>query len=167
VNLYINYPALPPSSNHIYVRTRFGLRLTKIATKYAEDFSYHVVRMHLPEINEMNKSGVFALHLKFFFPSLLNDGAFKEDPKKRSKTLYKKIDISNRVKLLEDCIRDALSIDDSQTFAASQEKYQDSSVGESGRVQIIVQELDPLEFGLPDKGVLSSLMAGLRKDPNE
>lgn len=163
MTLHIVYPKLPPSSNHIYAKTPFGLRLTKEARKYAEDFSYHVVRMHLPEINSLDRNGVFALHLKFFYDSLLNEGAFSPNPKKRPKTLYKKTDLSNRIKLLEDCIRDALAIDDSQTFAASQEKYLDASVGDDGRVEILVQEIDPTTFGLPPKGVIDDLIAGLRR----
>ena len=35
--IYIEYNELPPSSNHIYARTRFGTVLTKQAKKYAEE----------------------------------------------------------------------------------------------------------------------------------
>lgn len=161
--LYIDYDELPPSSNHIYARTRFGTVLTKVAKKYAEDFSYKVIRKHLPEISQLNKNGVFSLQLRFTFKSLLNEGAFDENPKKRPTTLYKRIDLSNRIKLIEDCIRDVIGIDDSQTFTSQQLKMQDPNVGEKGRVEIIISEVMPDLYGLPPKEELDRLAAGLKK----
>lgn len=161
--IYIEYDELPPSSNHIYARTRFGTVLTKQAKKYAEDFSYQVIRKYLPEINQLNRNGVFSLQLRFTFPSLLNESAFDPNPKKRPTTLYKKIDLSNRIKLLEDCIRDALGIDDSQTFVAYQVKVQDPNVGEKGKVEIIISEVEPTQYGLPNTERITELVAGLKK----
>jgi Holliday junction resolvase RusA-like endonuclease len=141
-NIVIVYNKLPPTSNKIYFQ---GTRLRSEARKYAEDFSYDVVRNHLPEISMLNRNGVFALHLRFYFDALMNKSFLDLDPKKRAESLYKKLDLSNRVKLLEDCIRDALAIDDSQTFAASQEKYQDPG---KERVEILVQEIEAAQFGV-------------------
>lgn len=142
--LHITYPELPPSSNKLYFR---GTILTKVAREYAERFSYHVVRNYLPTISKMDKDAVYALHLRFYFPTLVND-SFNNDkiaPSKRAKNRYKRIDLSNRIKLLEDCIRDAIAIDDSQTFSASQEKHQDPT---NPRVEILVSQVNPKYFGV-------------------
>ena len=143
--IHIVYRELPPSSNHIYFR---GTILTKKAREYAERFSYQVTREHLAEISGLNPNGLYALHLRFYFDSLVNESYRnpKVAPSRRAKTRYKKLDLSNRIKLLEDCVRDALSIDDSHTFAASQEKHHDPV---DPRVEIFVQEVDPKDFGIP------------------
>lgn len=142
--LRIVYDELPPTSNKIYFQ---GVRLTRHAREYAERFSYHVTRQYLHAISDLNKDAVYAVHLRFFFDELENTSFNNPSvaPHKRAKSRYKKIDLSNRIKLLEDCLRDFLGVDDSQTFAASQEKHQDPG---HERVEIYVQEVDPELFGL-------------------
>lgn len=140
--LTIIYSRLPPTSNKIYFR---GTILTSAARKYAEDFSLEVVRKYLPEISEINRKGVFSLHLKFFFETLINESYFS-NKKNKAKTLYKRTDLTNRVKLLEDCVRDALAIDDCQTFHASLEKHHAPG---NERVEITITEIDPSYFNVP------------------
>lgn len=144
--LQIDYPIIPPTSNKLYFK---GTMLTAVARKYGEDFSKYVMQNYGSEILEMDTQSVYALHLRFFFEQLQNARWLdpKCPPSKKPKSRYKKIDLSNRIKLLEDCVRDALDIDDSQTFAASQEKHQ-VRPGEPERVQIVIQRVDPSWFGL-------------------
>lgn len=134
---------LPPTSNKIYIR---GTILTKEARVYAEKFAAFA-KQFLPEISEMNTKGIFGLHLKFFFDNLINEtwDDVTKPPSRRAKSRYKRIDLTNRIKLLEDCVRDALDIDDSQTFAASQEKHLDKK---NPRVEIEIEELNPKLFGI-------------------
>jgi Holliday junction resolvase RusA-like endonuclease len=143
--LEVVYPELPPTSNKIYFR---GTQLTTKARKYAEDFALYM-RNYLAEISEMDPNAIYALHLRFFFAQLVNPtyNNMRLPPSKRAKSRYKRIDLSNRIKLLEDCIRDALAIDDSQTFAASQEKHQ-CQMGEVERVEITVHQVMPELFGI-------------------
>ena len=144
--LKIVYGVLPPSSNKIYFR---GTILKKEAREYAERFAMVVSREHLPEISEMDPDALYAVHLRFFFETVVN--LSYNNPKvplsKRAKTRYKKFDLTNRIKLLEDCIRDALAIDDSQTFVASQEKHMDPI---NPRVEIYIHEVEPSMFGVPE-----------------
>lgn len=144
--LRMTYPVLPPSSNKIYFR---GTILKKEARDYAEKFSLFAAQKHLHEISQMNPQGLFALHLRFFFETLVNEtwNNMSLPPSRRAKSRYKKLDLSNRIKLLEDCVRDALDIDDSQTFAASQEKHQDPK---NPRVEIEVEEVSPALFGVQE-----------------
>lgn len=64
------YPVLPPTSNKIYYR---GTILTGVSREYAESFAAWAAKNHLHEINELNPDGLFALHLRFFFNTLVNE----------------------------------------------------------------------------------------------
>lgn len=143
--LKIVYGELPPSSNKIYFR---GTILTKTAREYAERFSMVVSREYLPAINLLNPLAVYGVHLHFYFETVVNDTFNNPNvkPSKRAKSRYKRFDLTNRVKLLEDCVRDAIAIDDSQTFVASQEKHMDPL---NPRVEIFIHEVDPSMFGIP------------------
>lgn len=156
VLLHILYPELPPSSNKLYWGNANNRRLTSGAKKYAESFSYHVTRNHLSELQVFDNSKAYALHLRFYFPTLINANFYDSKPARKNKagavvekTRFKKMDLSNRIKLLEDCIRDVLGVDDSHTFASSQEKHHSPVHGPRGAVEILVQEVVPELFGVP------------------
>ena len=140
------FPELPPSSNHIYIR---GHILTTEARQYAEKFAHYCVQNYLPAINSTlmpTPTSVYAIHLHFYFETVFNESYFDTNlpASKRAQTRYKKVDLTNRIKLLEDCVRDAIGIDDCLTFSASQEKHMDPSFP---RVEIFIQEVDPALFG--------------------
>lgn len=143
--LKIIYGELPPSSNKIYFR---GTILTKKAREYAERFSLQVAREYLPAISQLNPEALYGLHLHFYFETVVN-WTFRDmklPVSKRAKSRYKKFDLTNRIKLLEDCVRDSLAIDDSQTFVACQEKHMDPT---NPRVEIFIHEVQPTLFGVP------------------
>ena len=143
-SLFISFPVVPPTSNRLYFH---GTKLTQVARDYAEAFAKYAAQNHLHQISQMNPDGIFAVHLRFYFESLENEtwNDLSIKPSRRAKTRFKKIDLTNRIKLLEDCIRDALDIDDSHTFAGSQEKHQDPK---NPRVDVYVNEVSPELFGL-------------------
>lgn len=145
--LKIVYRELPPSSNKLYFK---GTILTKVAREYGERFSMVVAREYLPEINTLDPNALYGVHLHFYFETVVNDSY--NNPKvpasKRAKSRYKRFDLTNRIKLLEDCVRDAIAIDDSQTFIASQEKHMDQK---DPRVEIYIHEVDPSQFGIPEE----------------
>jgi hypothetical protein len=145
MSLHIIYPEIPPTSNKIYFR---GTILRKEAREYAERFAHFVAVNHLPQIMTMNPDGLFMLSLHFYFDNVLNETWNNPEvkPSKRAKTRYKRMDLSNRIKLIEDCVRDAISIDDSQTFEGQQTKNYDPS---NPRVEIFVAEVDPAWYGIP------------------
>jgi 1-deoxy-D-xylulose 5-phosphate reductoisomerase len=144
LSLHVVFDQLPPSANKIYFR---GTVLTAKARKYAEDFAKHMAQHHLHEIVLLDKDAVYAFHMHFYFDTLVNAtwGDEKLPPSKRAKSRYKRIDLDNRIKLITDCVRDAIAIDDCQVFAASQEKHMDPT---HERVEIFVQEVRPQDFGL-------------------
>jgi hypothetical protein len=148
--LKMTFPEIPPTSNHIYVK---GTILTTEARGYAERFSQYSAQNYLHLINQIvvGPRSVFAIHLHFYFDTVLNESYMNPlvPESKRAQTRYKKFDLTNRIKLLEDCVRDALGFDDCLTFAASQEKHMDPSFP---RVEVFVHEVDPALFGVPSEG---------------
>jgi hypothetical protein len=146
--LNVVYPVMPPTSNRIYFR---GTILTKDARRYAEDFSRFFAVTHGHEVVDIDPSCLYALHLVFHF-NVLNDGWLERNKsgQRKAKGPYKKVDLSNRVKLLEDCIRDAIGVDDSHTFAATQTKCHEKDPTRH-RVEIAIQRVDPLMFGVPQE----------------
>lgn len=142
--IHLQYPILPPTSNRIY---RKGTALTDEAREYAERFSLAMVRFqHL--FLQIDDTAVFGLHLRFFMnllnPSWNNPAV---PPSRRAKSRYKRIDLDNRIKLLTDCIRDAIDVDDSQIFAASQEKHHVAAESEE-HLEAFIQEVPPSLFGV-------------------
>jgi Holliday junction resolvase RusA-like endonuclease len=142
------FDGLPPTSNKIYVRGRI---LTTEARVYQEQFSANG-RKYLSIFTQMggpiDDDTAYAVHLRFFM-NLLNESwnDMSVAPSRRAKTRYKKIDLDNRIKLVTDCVRDLVGVDDSHIFAASQEKHHINS-GQQERVEILVQTVDPRLFGL-------------------
>ena len=145
--LKMNYPLMPPSSNHIYmpIGGHGRMALTKEARAYAEQFSEYIHRNYGHLINRLNPEGVFAVHIYFFFPTLLNKGWDTKVKSRRPLSRYKRLDLENRRKLLDDCIRDAIGIDDSLFLATSAEKHHDPV---NPHLEIILQEVDPSLFGM-------------------
>lgn len=144
--LKIVYPELPPTSNKIYFR---GTILRKTAREYAERFSMEVSREYLPLISQLDPNALYGIHLHFYFDTVINEtfNNPRVPASKRAKSRYKRFDLTNRIKLLEDCVRDALAIDDSQTFVAAQEKHMDPK---NPRVEIFIHEVQPSMFGVPE-----------------
>lgn len=160
------YRELPPSSNSIYVK---GTILSSKARAYGERFAAWAIQNHGPELLQLgtlHQEALYSIELWFFFESLVNEAYYSEGPtyvweekvkdKKTGKLVktgktevrrrspWKKFDLTNRVKLLEDCVRDAVDIDDSQTIDAHLFKRQDA---EAPRVEIILRpfaDLSPL-----------------------
>lgn len=135
--LFISYPVLPPTSNHLYFR---GTILTKKAREYKEAFKEHVIKNYMYQISALDPGALYGLHLRFFFPTLINRS-------ETAKSRYKRIDLTNRIKFLEDCLKEVVSIDDSQTFIAAQEKHH---CPENPRVEITYYPVDPTVFGIPN-----------------
>lgn len=146
--LHLVYPVLPPSANHIYIR---GTVLKREAREYKAAFKQWAVQNHMHDISNFAAGSdlVYGLHLAFFFDSLVNESYNDKTkpPSRRAKTRYKRLDLDNRVKFLQDCIRDVIDVDDSRIFAASQEKHQDPI---NPRVEIVVQSVDPTLFGIEE-----------------
>lgn len=162
VNLW--YPVLPPSSNKLYFK---GTMLTQVAREYKEQFKMYVVQNYMHLIGEMPmpnskytdpKSGeivdhetkepnlVFGLTLLFYMDCLTSWCDPKVYKAHQARFRFRKVDLTNRIKFIEDCFKYAVDIDDSLTFASTQMKMH--SPDQEG-VMLSYYVMAPEQFGVP------------------
>jgi len=103
-------PWLPPSANHAYFNLpRGGRTLTTEGKKFKRETAAYLVQTYPTELQFFKPNVPYGVGIQFIFPELEN----KTWPGKAT-TRYKKVDTSNRVKLLEDVLGEVANIDDSQ-----------------------------------------------------
>jgi Holliday junction resolvase RusA-like endonuclease len=139
--------SLPPSTNHLYQRTRYGgVALTKAANAFKEHVRKTVADdIHLIRL-QVDQDTVYSLDLKVFFTQLENKGWFKKtrEGKHGAKTRYKDLDVDNRIKFLQDCIAKALQIPtDAQFFEIHLEKHEDP---DNPRAEVVIAVTDRDRF---------------------
>lgn len=110
---------LPPSSNQAYFNHPSGGRaLTKAGTAYKKDVTNYIVKNHATQTGQLKKDKAVGMLVALGFTDLFNKGW-----PKTAKTRYKRIDLDNRYKLLQDAIFEATAIDDSQICFDFHYKY--------------------------------------------
>jgi len=171
--LAIQYPTLPPSANHIYYNRPGGGRgKTAEAQAWENRFIAAVSQHHLFTIRSIQDhadlGAVFGFDITLLMTpkELLNQGwlsRYKKDTwigkigtparrlklagQRKAETRYKKIDVTNRFKLVEDAMAAALGIDDSNTFVVGGKKMVFS---DQPGVFVTVSIDDPRAFGVPE-----------------
>ena len=105
---------LPPSVNQVYATTRGGKR---VMTQKGKTFKQQVrsrVGAECASRTDLVDLAALPLSLKIeiFLDTVVNKGWSTG----KAKTRYKRVDTTNRQKLLEDAVSEALGIDDSQFF---------------------------------------------------
>tara|TARA_Y100000816_G_C26007558_1_gene526634 strand:- start:580 stop:1059 length:480 start_codon:yes stop_codon:yes gene_type:complete len=106
---------MPPSVNKAYMSIGRGRRALSIEGK---TYKRSVIDSLIPHVasDKILTSFVkpdlpLSLHIHLFFKDIENKGW----PKK-AKTRYKRLDVSNRIKLLEDALFECLGVDDCNVF---------------------------------------------------
>jgi hypothetical protein len=156
--LSISYGVLPPSDNHIrdVGYTQYGgkrhamIRYTTEALNYKKLVVRHINDAYFIEVQKFVREHkpwtVYELSFIFVFPSdeLLTAGWLKGT----TKSPYKRVDTTNRRKLLEDALAEAIGIDDSLFWEGHGVKLVggDSAIPE---VHMILEEADPERYGVP------------------
>lgn len=120
MTVHMQIEGLPISSNHAYINLPKGGRtLSKEGRKYKAETSGYLVRTFPTEMMIFKKDVPFGYLVQFCFPNLFNKGW----PEK-AKTRYKKLDVSNRLKLFEDALFNASGVDDSQVCSGHFDKIE-------------------------------------------
>lgn len=133
----ISFRGLPLSANHAYFDRPGGGRVLKAAGKgYKTEVSAFIVRYHQNEIRDLQKDRAYGLAIKLVSPNIENAGW----PHKAA-TRYKKFDISNRVKLLEDALMEAFGIDDCQIL----DLYVSKRKGEEETTHVLFWDLESVD----------------------
>ena len=111
--IHLHLEGIPLSTNHAYDNMRGGgRRLSKAGEKYINETKDTLVRQFRKELMFLKPDTMYLVCFRFYFKEIENAGWFKGTAKSR----YKQIDVSNRVKLLEDCLKNVAGIDDSQNM---------------------------------------------------
>lgn len=146
-SLSMSFPFLPPSENRIRVhRKQGGQTYSREAQNFIKRFADHARENYFAQIAKFTAghrhSSIYALQLRFVFDTLVNKGWLK----KAAKTVYKKKDVGNRDKLLQDCVVMVLgNMDDSIYFDVQLVKTMGPDVG----VHVGLWEVDPDDYGIP------------------
>jgi Holliday junction resolvase RusA-like endonuclease len=138
LNIWVPY--FPPSSNNIYIRHPSGKG--RILSQEARTFKIRAMKTIQQEgrvsLMQVQKNVPYELHLVLFFPQVENQNSSKGDR-------YKKIDLSNRIKLIEDTVSEAVGLDDSHNFRLKQEKHCNP---QSPGLYVVLRRVPEEEVGL-------------------
>lgn len=118
--IHFHLSGLPPSLNHAYytmVQRKGGknipLRvLTTEGKKYKIAIKTELASKHQDVLGFFKPDRPYCLVVKFF----MKDLSTKTWAEGKAQSRYKKVDVSNRLKLFEDALTDACGHDDSQHF---------------------------------------------------
>lgn len=106
---------IPPSSNHAYFNLKKGGRaLTKEGERYKNETRTYLAANYQREMKYFTQNTEYTIFFQF---SILPKDFYNQSFGKArgAESLIKRFDASNRVKLLEDALKDATSVDDSCT----------------------------------------------------
>ena len=136
IKLEIN--ELPPSINKLYTISSFrSITLTAAGRKFKNKIISEFTQKLLFHIGQLDPNKAHTLEFIFYMPEIENKGW--EDGK--TKTRFKRQDITNLIKLLEDCLMTVLCIDDSSLVSSSFSKVKGGP-----KVGITIIELDEDEY---------------------
>jgi len=133
-------PYLPPSSNKIYIRHPKGMGkiLSGDARKFKIDAMRAIQEAGRVAFMSLKNNVPYELRLAFFLDTVENKNS-------KAGERFKQIDLSNRVKLIEDTISEATGIDDRHNFRIVLEKHCDPK---NTGIYITLAELNEEEVGL-------------------
>lgn len=107
------FSELPPSDNHLYTN---GFKGRRVKTTNGRNIANHLKSellgqwMHLPALDQNVPYGLVTV---VFLSNLLNETFGRKGGTERR---YKKLDASNRGKLIEDVVSELIGVDDSSAF---------------------------------------------------
>lgn len=147
--IYIVLESLPPSSNQAYFNApskkgkggamqRGGRVLTAAGKAYKKEVVNHIAKHHGMQTQQLKKDATIGCLIAYGFPDMLSKG-WPETAQWR----YRKNDLANRPKLLQDAIVEATAIDDSQICFDYKYKYQ----SEKPQTTIYIWNEDEEPFG--------------------
>jgi Holliday junction resolvase RusA-like endonuclease len=132
--IHIAMQGLPPSLNELYIKTRGGKRaLSEGGRKYKAETTALLAQKFQAEMRQLTPNTPFLVLARFYFENVENLGWGKGTCSR-----YKRIDVTNRIKVLEDCLKDAGGVDDSQNLTMILDKRE----GRPERVDLWIWNLE-------------------------
>ena len=124
---------LPPSTNKLYINNRWGGRVLSAAAKKFSVAAKLALSKKWAFEKALTPNEPYKLELEFYLKKVTNSGWPK------TKLRYKKQDVTNYIKLLEDVICEVSGIDDSCFMQVSVAKFEDRL---NPRIEIKITEVD-------------------------
>ncbi len=146
-SLKLVIPFIPPTSNSIYVTIWKQKRIVKSkeAEAFKQRFISEVVPTYLPWISRMSSSPetIYEVTTIFYLDrwDIMNKGWFNNPRTAASR--YKKMDTGNRLKLIHDCLSEAIGVDDSHFFSIKANKAVAQEWGLEPQVHVFVCQIVP------------------------
>lgn len=110
----LDVPFMVPSMNNLYFNNPKGGRTLKTTgQKLQNEIIAHLVQSYPAELRFFLPDTPYLIYYRVYFEAIEN---------KSGKTRYKKVDVTNRLKFIEDCLKDAGGIDDSSFLLSLVEK---------------------------------------------
>lgn len=138
----LSLPMLPPSTNHAYrpivSNKRAMLVMTSEGKKFKTVATAHLSKSHQPELVQLKPNKPYVVFFRFTVTDLVNKGWANGTTAR-----YKRHDVSNRFKLMEDVLADVSAVDDANFMMVAGQKVQ----GEVERTDIYIWNLE--EEGSP------------------
>lgn len=117
--IHLKLPTLPPSTNTAYITVARKRILTKEGRAYKAQTTAYIVKNFPTVLTIFKPDTAYGYIVQLSFPNLLNKGWPNE-----AQTRYKRLDATNRSKLLEDAMAEAFGIDDSVFLSTRFDKIQ-------------------------------------------
>ena len=127
---------LPPSVNNMYIYTARGPRPSAKMKQFKAKASMEIAKQIPFSGNPLNGDKAHRLTILYYLPALYNKGW----PSK-AKTRFKRRDVSNLVKVLEDVLAGCLGIDDSCFTEVSIKKLDGPTHGFEG-IKLKLEEIE-------------------------
>ena len=147
--LRVVIPFLPPSSNNIYKNIPGRGRMLSSAASQFQLRSMRIIQQEgRAALLKLAQDVPYQLELIFYFDAIENAGWYEtwtrggKTGERKAATRFKRMDLSNRIKLLEDVVAKAIGLDDSHTFRLVVEKKLDAK---NPRVEVGLTRLPELE----------------------
>lgn len=122
--IHIVVPFLPPSVNKAYFQKGPRRILTTAGKKFKLETKTHIARTYPAELMQIRKDVPMGLVVELVFPN--ESDIYNRTWPNTAKTRYKRMDVSNRIKLFEDALSDATGVDDSQhLFVGARKSYEE------------------------------------------
>lgn len=134
---------IPPSANHAYTTINGHRTLSSKGKKYKAETRTGLVSRFPRELRFFKNNTPYLVVIRLHFPAVENKGWFEFDKRglqRKAESRYKRFDVGNCLKLLEDCLKDAAGIDDSQHMRVILDKQQGKE-----RTEIWVWDLEQEE----------------------
>jgi len=115
MGIRLELPGLPPSINKAYFNLPYGGRgLTKEVKKYKTEVRVYLATRYHKELSYFKPNEPYLIFFRFTFVELENKTWGRD--KKSAVSRYKRTDATNRIKLLEDVLKELTGVDDSNTM---------------------------------------------------